>query len=612
VNREHFRAFLWLRWRLRVNQFRKAGPVNAVFFAVFVALALLAAVGLLVAGFLVGFFVLPEAPPVAHLLMWDGVIVVLLFFWMIGLLTDLQRTEGLAIDKVLHLPVSPSGAFLINYLSSLFSLTLIAFLPGMLGLILGQVCAGSVAVLLALPLLAAFVLALTAVTYQFQGWLASLVTNPRRRRTVIVLVTAGFILVAQLPNLVNLARPWEGEKGTDALTRWNEQRKAADADLDAKKLTAEEYTKRQNDIQKEFENQRKEELRRTLSQVEQTARLVSLVFPPGWLALGASATARGAALPALFGTLGFGLIGAFSLRRAYRTTIRLYTGAYTGQERRSAPPAARPIDLNRVRLLEWRLPWVSEHASAVAVAAFRSLTRAPEAKMLLIVPVILLVVFAGSMMSAKADPPIWVRPLMALGSGTMVLLICGAQLIGNQFGYDRAGFRAYVLSPVPRRAILLGKNLAVAPLGLGMGLFLMVLVGVVYPMRIDHYPAAVAQLVSAYLVFCLLANALSILAPVPMAAGSMQPAQVKLIPVLLQLAFMTVLPVALVPVLVPIGVEVLLAELAGVRGLPVSLVLSLVVLAVTVFVYRMGLKWEGDWLAAREQAVLETVTSTGE
>jgi hypothetical protein len=193
----------------------------------------------------------------------------------------------------------------------------------------------------------------------------------------------------------------------------------------------------------------------------------------------------------------------------------------------------------------------------------------------------------------------------------MVLLVCGAQLIGNQFGYDRAGFRAYVLSPVPRRAILLGKNLAVAPFGLGMGLLVVMLAGVAYPMRIDHYLAAAVQLVSAYCVFCLLANALSIIAPVPMAAGSMQPARIKLVPVLLQLVFTAVLPIALLPVLLPIGVEILLAELADVRGVPVSLLLSLVVLAVTVFVYRIGLKWQGDWLAAQEQAVLETVTSPG-
>ncbi|MBN9122771.1 MAG: hypothetical protein J0I06_27135, partial [Planctomycetes bacterium] len=335
----------------------------------------------------------------------------------------------------------------------------------------------------------------------------------------------------------------------------------------------------------------------------------SLALPPGGLALGAAERAGGSVVAALLGTLGLGLIGGLSLRRAYRTTLRIYTGAFTGQGRRAAAAPAPPLDPNRVRLVERRLPWVSEYASAVATAALRSLSRAPEAKMAFVAPVIMLIAFAGATASAAASPPDAVRPLMAFGAGSMVLLVSGVQLIGNQFGYDRAGFRAYVLSPAPRREILLGKNLAIAPLGVGMGLAVLLAVGIVYPMRIDHYPAAAAQLVSAYLVFCLLANALSILAPIPMASGSLQPARVKLVPVLLQMAFLMVLPIAVAPVLLPLGVEVLLAEFADVRGWPVSLMLSLVVLAVTVFVYRAVLTRQGAWLAARERAVLETVTS---
>jgi ABC-2 type transport system permease protein len=118
--------------------------------------------------------------------------------------------------------------------------------------------------------------------------------------------------------------------------------------------------------------------------------------------------------------------------------------------------------------------------------------------------------------------------------------------------------------------------------------------------------------VSAYLLCCLLANALSILAPMPMAAGSMQPSQVKMIPVLLQFVFLMVLPFVLLPVMIPIGIEVLLAEVADVRGWPVSLVLSLLVLAVTVSLYRIVVTWEGRWLTEREKAILEAVTSKEE
>lgn len=609
MNREHFLAFLWLRWRLRVNQFRKAGTVNTILFFAFVVAVGCAALGLLVAGLAVGYWVMPTAPPAVHLLVWDGVIAVFLFFWATGVLTDVQRSEGLALDKVMHLPVSPSGAFVINYLSSLFSLTLAAFLPGMIGLILGQVFAGSVVMLLALPVLAAFVLAVTGVTYQFQGWLAALMSNPRRKRTVVVVLTGAFILLAQIPNLVNIARPWKPGNDIEARLQRDQQGAAARADLHAKKITPEEFARRTEAISKDYAERQAAENQRALDQTEHVARTASLVLPPGWLALGAADLAGGSVVAPLLGVLGLALIGAFSLRRAYRTTLRLYTGEFTGRARPARAAPAEPIDPSRVQFLERRLPWVSEQASAVALAAFRSLLRAPEAKMALVAPLIMLVVFGGALMSAKAEMPAGLRPLMVIGAGAMVLLTSGVQLIGNQFGYDRTGFRAYVLSPTPRREILLGKNLALAPLGVGMGLLVMLAVGIVYPMRPDHYLAAVAQLVSTYLLFCLLANALSILAPIPMAAGSMQPARVKMVPVLLQMVFLMVLPTAMVPVLLPIGAEALLNEVAGMRGWPVSLVLSLLVLAVTVLVYRVGLTWEGQWLGARERAVLEVVTS---
>ena len=69
----------------------------------------------------------------------DGVILAFLFFWSIGLIAELQRTEPLSLSKFMHLPVSVNGAFLINYLSSLLRLSLIVFVPVLLGFSLALV-----------------------------------------------------------------------------------------------------------------------------------------------------------------------------------------------------------------------------------------------------------------------------------------------------------------------------------------------------------------------------------------------------------------------------------------------------------------------------------------
>lgn len=617
MNREHLTAFLWLRWRLRVNQFRRGGALNAVFLGFLAAATLMAAVGLFVAGFFVGLLALRDAPAIARLFTWDGVVGAFLFFWMIGLLTELQRAEGLALDKFLHLPVSVSGAFLVNYLSSLMSMTLVACVPGMVGLVLGLTLSTGPAMLLGLPLLAAGVLALTAITYQFQGWLASLMANPRRRRTVIVLVTAGFILVAQAPNLLNVFKPWEGtlERTQNAGNRQQERMTELSRQLSAKEVSPKEYADRLAEINRQYAEEMAAARQQELDRLERTTRLINLILPPGWLAVGMAGLADGDVVPALLATLGLTLIGSASLWRAYRTTVRLYTGHYTAKEARPDKPAAPParFDPTRVRLVERRLPWVSERVSAVATAGLRGLTRAPEAKMALLAPLIMTVVFAGIGSSAGGSPDPAVRPLMVFGSGVGVLLLVGLQLIGNQFGYDRAGFRAYVLSPAPRRDILLGKNLAAAPLAVGMGWLVGLIVATIYPLRIDQYPALLAQLTAAYLVLCMLANGLSIVAPIPLAAGSLQPAQIKAGPVLLQLVFLLVLPVAMFPVMIPLGVEALLEQTDVIpRGVPVSLVLSLGVLGLAVVVYRWAVAREGAWLAVREKRVLEVVTSKAE
>jgi ABC-2 type transport system permease protein len=427
-----------------------------------------------------------------------------------------------------------------------------------------------------------------------------------------VLITGTFILVAQAPNLINIVRPWE--KLGDANARRLERQEALSKESAATKMSPAEYGRRMQEINDQYTQEQEEASRQTGERVLRTGHLLNTVIPPGWLALGAEGLADGNALPALLGTLGLGLIGWLSLWRAYRTTLRLYTGQYTSKEHKvaAAKAPAAPPDPSRVRMVERRLPWVGEAVSAVATAGFRSLTRAPEAKMAFLAPVIMVVVFGGIIASGGGDPPAAARPLIAFAAGMMIQFIAGLQLLANQFGYDRAGFRAYVLSPTPRRDILIGKNLAVAPLVLGLGLFGFVVIGAIYPLRVDHYPAVLAQILSTYLVLCMLCNLLAILTPIPLAPGSLQPASIKATPILMQMLTMMLLPLALVPVVAPYGLEVLLDQLDVVKGVPIALPLSLVVLALVALLYRWVVGREGALLAAREQRILEVVTSRAE
>jgi hypothetical protein len=616
VNGQHFRTFLWLRWRLRINQLKRAGTLNAVILLILAVGAVLLAIVLFVAFYLVGLFVLPRASPQVLpqvlLYVWDGLIVAFLFFWCGGVLTDLQRSESLALGKFLHLPVSLTGAFLINYFSSLVSLNLIVFVPAMVGLALGLICGQGPAMLVLLPLLAAFLLMVTAITYQFQGWLAALMVNKRRRRTVIVVVTAVFVLLCQVPNLVNLVRPWHRMPDLDVMALRNREVAELQRGLAAGKMTVPEFQQRLAELQRVHQAQGQERDRQTWQEVERTARILNACLPPGWLPLGAANAAEGQFLPAVLGTLGLALLGTASLWRSYRTTVRLYTGHFSGGKRRPAAVAVRAAKpATAVSLVERQLPWLTEQASAIALAGFRSLTRAPEAKMMLMTPFILVLVFGSILLTKRMDPPELVRPLMTFGAMLMVLLSM-AQIIANQFGFDRSGFRVFVLCPARRRDILIGKNLALAPLALSLAMVMAVLLQVLYPVRIDYFLTVLPQFIAMYLLTCMLANWLSILAPMPIAPGSLRPTNAKVVPVLLQMVFVFLFPVALTPTLLPLGVEALLTWLGWAQGIPIGLALSVAECVGIVYLYDLVVGLQGNVFHAREQRILEIVASKAE
>jgi hypothetical protein len=616
VNWQQLRALVWLRWRLMVNQWRRAGTLNAVLMTVFAVCLVSLAIPLFIGCLVAGLTVIPKAQPAHLLYAWDGLVIGFLFFWMTGLLTELQRTEPLSLMKFLHLPVSVNGAFLINYLTSLVRLSLILFLPMMVGFCLALVIVKGAALLIAWPLLAAFVLMITAVTYQFQGWLASLMTNPRRRRTVVVVSTTLFVLVMQAPNLLNWFGFWGAGVRADraARAKVDEEVEKLRQLLARNEIDVTEFMRRQEELTQQHDDAKKQANRDQLAQIQQMARLANQVLPIGWLPLGVMSAAEGRPLPAILGCLGMTLIGSASLWRAYRTTVRLYLGEFnSGGSKRPVAVAAKPsekaVRQSKVLLLERRLPGVSEPVSAIALGTLRSLLRSPEAKMMMLTLVIFYAIGGAALLKAPLNTPALLRPLFAI-AGMLCVMFGVLQFVSNQFGFDRDGFRVFVLCPASRRDILLGKNLGFAIPTLATAAVAMVVVQFVTPMRIDHFLAVIPLYVSMYLLYCVMANLISIFAPLYIAPGSFKPANPKLKTVLLQmLLFMVLFPLAQIPTLLPLGIEAGAEQLGWTTHVPIFLLLSLVECAVIVWLYRLVLDWQGDLLQRREQRILEIVTN---
>jgi hypothetical protein len=133
---------------------------------------------------------------------------------------------------------------------------------------------------------------------------------------------------------------------------------------------------------------------------------------------------------------------------------------------------------------------------------------------------------------------------------------------------------------------------------------------IICPMRWDCFLAMPGLAVATFLPFCLLMNVLSILAPIPIPAGSMKAANAKLSTVMVQMAiFMFVFPLTQLPMALPLAVEGTLAWMGWTTYVPVMFLLSLVECAAIVFIYRAVLNWQGELLQAREQKILETVTN---
>jgi hypothetical protein len=606
MNREQFRAILWLRWRLTRNQLTRGSGFGAVIAALAGAMLVLLAVGTGTGATLLGALALKNASATAVMFVWDGVVFVVLLFSLIAVLTELQRSESVDLTRLLHLPIGLKQVFVFNYLASLISLGTVLALAIMLGLAVGLVISQGPLFLLAAPLVLAFVFMVTAWIYCLRGWLLSFMVNPRRRRAIIMWITLGVILVGQSPQLIHFVVPRKGKRDREAQPAAQKQ----SAGQTNHSQTATGVTPDAQNASAALPNVARDEKK---AQTIAIARRANQWVPLLWLPNGARGLAAGELLPALWGGAGMFALGWLGLSRAYHATVKFYRGdepvkavAVKATPSRSAKPASNWVAR--------RLPWLPEDAAALALAQFRSMTRAPEVRMMLAMG-LFMAIFLPAMIfwrgGSNVNIPEAARPFVGTGVTVMALFMI-LQLVCNQFGCDRDGFRGLVLLPTPRERVLLGKNAALLPLATLIALVPMVAVSVLAKLPPVVVLATVLQFTAAFLMYCAIGNLASILAPYRIAAGSLKPTkqswQTSLMVMLVHLSF----PLVIWPVFIPPALGLGLEQLGGLPAGLVNLLAALLLTGAFGALYALTLRPLGRLLQRRETKILHAVTEVRE
>ena len=271
---------LWLRWRLTRNQWRRGGAVgmrsSLMFLAGRTACWAWPAAWPAWRAATLG---LSHASPESSMLAWDVLVAVFLFFWTIGIITELQRSEIIDVGRLLHLPVSLRDVFLLNYAASHLSFSLALTLPAMLGLAVGLVLARG-------PGMAAAVPVGVRLLLHDHGL------------DVLPAELAGGADGQQAPPAGHRLRRHDGVRPAHAIAQPADERRGP------RRTRARRPAR--SPVEVESGRRLAGERRQTLARIEAVHRYVPLL----WLPQGAEALAQDNVWPAVWGAFGMAAIGA--------------------------------------------------------------------------------------------------------------------------------------------------------------------------------------------------------------------------------------------------------------------------------------------------------------
>lgn len=260
----------------------------------------------------------------------------------------------------------------------------------------------------------------------------------------------------------------------------------------------------------------------------------------------------------------------------------------------------------------WEIPLVSRPLSAIIEKELRYVMRNAQIRMMTLMPLILIVirfmnrrrldqrsVDAGGS-SIATDFLKYGEGLIATGGILYVFLILSG-IFCNQFAFEQGGMRTLILSPIDRKSILLGKNLAISSVALIFSSGLLLINQLVFR---DLTLGTLLFAGLSFLIFApmmsVMGNSFSIRFPKRMKFGK-------------RLNLSGVVGLLLIPLVVVLALPPLAAAAAGfiAQSLLVEYVTLAVLAALSIGFYLLMITSQGELLQQRELELLEAVNDPG-
>jgi hypothetical protein len=255
----------------------------------------------------------------------------------------------------------------------------------------------------------------------------------------------------------------------------------------------------------------------------------------------------------------------------------------------------------------WQLPFVSSHLAAVIEKELRYAMRNAQLRMMALMPFVLIIirlVNSNRMRSGMRsggdqvahDFFTYGSVLLATG-GVLYVFLLLAGLSCNLFAFEEGGMRTFILSPIDRRKILLGKNIAVTIIAALFSSALLLVNGLVFR---DLSPPTLLFAAISFVIFsslmAIIGNWFSLTFPKRMEFGK-------------RLNVSGVAGLLLIPMVLTMGLPPFAATVAG--YLAESVLVQFLVLGafavLSLGLYLLILDFQGRSLERREISILESV-----